>query len=105
MKKFIIGTLLFANLAASVIAMEHSNIIFNSAFGMGTFSAGEHDDGSVFLGGLISAEWIPNKKTGFTHQSAFHIRYLTIPGQRHILDHGDNSITVIIQDFWHLRLF
>jgi hypothetical protein len=34
---------------------------------MGTFSAGEHDGGSVFLGGLLSADWIPGGKIALSY--------------------------------------
>ena len=69
MKKVFIGTLFLINHIVSIMAIEHSpnTLIFNGAFGAGTFSAGEYDGGSVFLGGLISAEWIPNEKIGLSY--------------------------------------
>jgi hypothetical protein len=69
LKKVVFGTLFLINLCVSVIAMEHSpnKIIFNGAFGVGTFSAGEYDGGSVFFGGFISSEWIPNEKIGLSY--------------------------------------
>jgi len=69
MKKIIIGTFFLIFSIVSSNAMEHSSntFIFNSAFGIGTFSAGEYDGGSVFLGGFISTEWIPNSKIGLSY--------------------------------------
>jgi hypothetical protein len=69
MKRYMIGTLFLLIFIVSVIAMEHPSgtAIFNGAFGIGTFSAGEHEGGSVFLGGSISAEWIPNDKIGLSY--------------------------------------
>ena len=34
--------------------------------GMGTFAAGENVGGSVFMGGPLSADWIPKRKTSFS---------------------------------------
>jgi hypothetical protein len=70
-KKVVLGILFLmgAGFIVSAPAMEHTpnTIIFNGSLGIGTFSAGEHDDGSVFLGGSLSADWIPNGKTGLSY--------------------------------------
>jgi hypothetical protein len=39
----------------------------NGALGAGTFAAGENMGGSAFLGGSLSADWMPNKKNGLTY--------------------------------------
>ncbi|MDR1147621.1 MAG: hypothetical protein LBK66_03205 [Spirochaetaceae bacterium] len=68
MKKFVFGILFFIAFVLSAVAVENTlnTIIFNGIVGIGTFSSGEYDGGSVFLDGLISAEWIPNGKTGLS---------------------------------------
>jgi hypothetical protein len=43
------------------------SIIINGSVGIGTFAAGENVGGSVFFGGSLSADWIPNRKTGFSY--------------------------------------
>ena len=42
-------------------------VVLNSSLGMGTFAAGENVGGSAFLGGSVSADWMPNEKTGLTY--------------------------------------
>ena len=51
----------------STSAAENSaeSIIINGSFGMGTFAAGENVGGSVFLGGSLSADWIPIERQVF----------------------------------------
>jgi hypothetical protein len=68
MKKIILGTIFSLKLIMVTTAMEYyaNTFIFNSAFGIGTFSAGEYDSGSVFLSGSLSADWIPNGKIGLS---------------------------------------
>jgi hypothetical protein len=68
-KKLLLGMLLSIVSILSVTAMEYTKdtIIFNGIFSIGSFSAGEYDGGSVFLGGLLSADWIPNGKTGLSY--------------------------------------
>ena len=58
--------LLFVLSFLSLSLYAQKAVIFNGALGVGTFSAGEYDDGSVFLGGLISTEWILNNN-GFSY--------------------------------------
>ncbi|QQO09976.1 hypothetical protein [Breznakiella homolactica] len=69
MKILALGTLLFLGFSMAAASMEYpaNSVIFNGAFGAGTFSAGEHDDGSVFWGGSLSADWIPSGKTGISY--------------------------------------
>jgi hypothetical protein len=69
MKKFVFGILFFIAFILSAMAIENTSntIIFNGVFGIGTFSAGEYDGGSAFLGSLISVEWIPNGKIGLSY--------------------------------------
>ena len=44
-----------------------AKIVFvNGTLGMGTFAAGENMGGSVFLGSSLSADWMPNSKSGIT---------------------------------------
>lgn len=49
--------------SASLTEKTSESIIVNGSLGMGTFAAGENVGGSVFLGGSLSADWLPNKKT------------------------------------------
>ena len=42
-------------------------VVLNSSLGMGTFAAGENVGGSAFLGCSLSADWMPNEKTGLTY--------------------------------------
>jgi hypothetical protein len=51
MKRYVIGTLFLLIYIITVTAMEHPSgtAIFNGAFGIGTFSAGEHEGGSKVL--------------------------------------------------------
>lgn len=44
-----------------------STVLLNGSFGMGTFAAGENMGGSAFLGSSLSADWIPNGKTGLSY--------------------------------------
>jgi hypothetical protein len=52
---------------ASAIEYLPNTLFFNGCFGIGTFSAGENDDGSVFLGNSVSVDWIPNHKIGLSY--------------------------------------
>lgn len=70
MKKIAVGTFLFLlGFITSAPAQEYNSdkIIFNGSLGMGTFAAGENVGGSAFLGGSMSADWMPNNKTGLTY--------------------------------------
>jgi hypothetical protein len=53
--------------SASLTENTSESIIFNGFFGMGTFAAGENVGGSAFLGGSLSADWIPNRENGFSY--------------------------------------
>jgi hypothetical protein len=53
--------------SSSAVENTSESIIINGSFGMGTFAAGENVGGSVFLGGSLSADWIPNRKTGLSY--------------------------------------
>jgi hypothetical protein len=53
--------------SASAIENNSESITFNGSLGMGTFAAGENLGGSVFLGGSLSADWIPNRKAGLSY--------------------------------------
>jgi len=50
-------------------AMEYAphTVLVNAACGAGTFSAGEYEGGSVFLGVSVSTDWIPNGKIGLSY--------------------------------------
>jgi hypothetical protein len=69
MKKIILGILFTIKLIASAMAMEYdpNTVLMNIAFGAGTFSAGEYDGGSVFLGVSASTDWIPNGNIGLSY--------------------------------------
>jgi opacity protein-like surface antigen len=69
MKKFILGALISAIFVASITAMEYdpNTVLINATFGAGTFSAGEYDGGSIFLGASISTDWIPNGNIGLSY--------------------------------------
>ena len=69
MKKLILGMSFIIVLSVSAKAMEYmpNAFILNSCMGIGTFSAGEYDNGSVFLSGLISIDWLPNKNIGLSY--------------------------------------
>jgi hypothetical protein len=49
------------------IEKTSESIIVNGSVGMGTFAAGENMGGSVFLGGSLSADWMPNRKTHLSY--------------------------------------
>ena len=51
----------------SAIEKAYGAIYLNGSFGMGTFSAGENVGGSVFLGGSLSVDWMPNRRIGLTY--------------------------------------
>jgi len=69
MKRIVV--LLFLSFVAisSILAMEYASNTFlvNTTCGAGTFSAGEYDGGSVFLGVSISTDWIPNGNIGLSY--------------------------------------
>jgi hypothetical protein len=50
----------------SVPAQESSTRV-NLSIGAGTFAAGENVGGSVFLGGSLSADWIPDARIGLSY--------------------------------------
>jgi hypothetical protein len=43
-----------------------NTVLINCSFGIGTFAAGENVGGSAFFGSSLSADWMPNKKSGLT---------------------------------------
>ena len=71
--KNILGLLILILLTINTTAQESASftektsesIIVNGSLGMGTFAAGENVGGSVFLGGSLSADWLPKKKHVF----------------------------------------
>ena len=69
MKIYLTGILLSVSIVVSISAMEHSNntILLNNFVSIGTFSAGDNRDGSVFLGDSLSLDWIPNGKYGLSY--------------------------------------
>ncbi|GHV82686.1 hypothetical protein AGMMS50212_00260 [Spirochaetia bacterium] len=69
MRKLVFVILLPVSFMVSATAMAQSpnTVFFNTTFNIGSFSAGEYDGGSVFLGGLLSADWIPNGKIGLAY--------------------------------------
>jgi len=69
MKK-IVGLIFLSFTAISPIAsMEYTpnSFLVNVACGAGTFSAGEYDGGSAFLGVSVSTDWIPNGNIGLSY--------------------------------------
>lgn len=44
-----------------------NSVVINGSFGIGTFAAGENVGGSAFLGNSLSADWMPDAKTGVTY--------------------------------------
>jgi len=69
MRNFVLIVLLAVLFTASVTAVEikSNTLLFNVTFNLGTFSAGEYDGGSAFLGCSISVDWIPNARTGLSY--------------------------------------
>ena len=68
MKIYLVGILLSISIIFTVTAKDNDpSIIYNCAFGVGTFSAGEHDSGSIFLNTSLSVEWIPNGIIGLSY--------------------------------------
>jgi hypothetical protein len=53
--------------ALPVKGAKSNRVLLNCSFGAGTFAAGENVGGSVFLGGSLSADWMPTRKTGLTY--------------------------------------
>jgi len=99
MKKLILGTILSVSLIASAAAMEHisNTVIFNCTFGIGSFSAGEYDGGSVFLGASLSADWIPNGRIGI----AVGIESGILGGKKQNSDGITFGIPIIFRVGWH----
>jgi len=69
MKKYFLGILLSIIFIASVSAMEYNpnTVLVNVTFDAGTFSSGEYDGGSIFLGVSLSTDWIPNGNIGLSY--------------------------------------
>jgi hypothetical protein len=68
MKNMLFGIILSIFITTPIIAMDNSNIIVVSfTVNIGTFSAGENEGGSIFSGGSLSLDWIPNKKIGLSY--------------------------------------
>ncbi|MFZ4401388.1 MAG: hypothetical protein ACOYO1_15240 [Bacteroidales bacterium] len=56
-----------AQKSAPATVYTSSTVLLNCSFGMGSFAAGENIGGSAFLGTLLSADWIPNGKSGLSY--------------------------------------
>jgi len=56
-----------AQKSASAIEKTSESITVNGSLGMGTFAAGENMGGSVFVGGSLSADWFPNRKSRLSY--------------------------------------
>jgi len=69
MKNFVLIILLVVLCIAPITAMEYKSntFLFNVTFNLGTFSAGEFDGGSAFLGCSMSVDWIPDGRTGLSY--------------------------------------
>jgi hypothetical protein len=69
MKKTALGLLVLVTCAAAAVSMEYASgtILFNGTCNIGSFSAGEYDAGSVFLGTSLSADWIPSGRAGLSY--------------------------------------
>ena len=69
MKKFALAIILSVAVSVTGNAMEYASntLIFGVSFGIGTFSAGENEGGSIFKGISVSADWIPNGKIGLSY--------------------------------------
>ena len=73
--KNILALLILILLTINTTAQESSpakgytsnSVLLNCSFGMGTFAAGENVGGSVFIGGSLSADWIPNREKGLSY--------------------------------------
>ena len=66
MKKIILVSILLLYILTPITAEEYSPgaFIVGFTFGIGTFSAGEDEGGSVFTGGSMSVDWIPGCRIG-----------------------------------------
>jgi hypothetical protein len=53
--------------SASAIEKTSESITVNGSLGMGTFAAGENLGGSAFVGGSLSADWFPNRKSRLSY--------------------------------------
>ncbi len=69
MKYFGLIILLAVLSIAPVTAVENKSntVLISFTFNLGTFSAGEYDNGSAFLGCSISVDWIPDRRTGLSY--------------------------------------
>ncbi|MCE1200923.1 MAG: hypothetical protein LWX09_02360 [Bacteroidia bacterium] len=66
-----IAVLISLNVASQELVAQtekkSGTLRINGALGAGTFAAGENMGGSAFLGGSLSADWMPNKNNGLTY--------------------------------------
>ena len=101
MKKLIISILfsIASIIPAAAIEYAHNTILFNLTFGIGTFSAGEYDNGSVFLGCSISTDWISNGKNGIS----YGIETALLGGKKQ--NNNILGIPVIFRIGWHPDFF
>ncbi|MCL2801543.1 MAG: hypothetical protein FWD28_07295 [Treponema sp.] len=69
MKKIIFVIILTIFFSVSVFATDHSSnsIFIGFTFNIGTFSAGDNYGGSIFLGGSLFIDWLPNKNIGLSY--------------------------------------
>jgi len=95
MIKYIFMVLLSALFTVPILASE--TIIFHEANGIGTFSAGENDEGSVFWGSSISADWLPASNDGLF----FGIETGLLSGQTQ--GHSIYGIPAILRIGWSLN--
>jgi len=97
MKRFILGTLLSVAFIGSAAAIEYANntVLFSIFFSIGTFSAGENDNGSAFMGCSLSADWIPNRRIGLS----YGIESGLLGGKKQ--DSNIYGIPIIFRMGWH----
>jgi len=69
MKKIVLGILLSVFIITQIEATEHSSnsIFIGFTFNIGTFSAGENEGGSIFTGGSLFIDWLPNRNIGLSY--------------------------------------
>ena len=101
MRKYLFVILLLIVFIKPAAAMEKadSNVMFNFALNFGTFSAGENYGGSAFLGFSLSADWLPDRKTGLS----YGIESVLLGGKK--FNDTIYGIPICFRFGWHPDLF
>ena len=100
-KIVLIAVIALSSTAAMAMDNTNNTFIFGVTFNIGTFSSGENDGGSVFLGGSLFTDWIPSGKTGLS----FGLETGLLRGKKQNNDKNILGIPAIFRFGWYPDFF